>query len=154
MTTERIGETSVFQRMTPAERVLIRRASRPVVFEAGQRVFSEGNPARGCWLLATGRVALDTVVPGVGSVIVHTLGPGDILGWSWLVPPYTWHFGATAITRTTATSFDTVQLRALAEQDPKFGQSLTMTLFEALLQRMQSTRARLLDLYRSDDVSD
>lgn len=81
--------------------------------------------------------------------MIQTVGPGELLGWSWLVPPYRWHFGAIAVAATTASMLDTLQLRALAEQDPSFGYKLTRTLLEALLQRFQATRARLLEL---DDI--
>lgn len=124
-------------------------AASTVTFARGQRVFCEGEQAEGCWLLHDGRVALDVFIPGRGLVVVQTLGHGDVLGWSWLVPPYRWHFGATATERTTATVLDTGQLRALADKDPAFGYALATTLFAAMLQRLQATRARLLDLYRS-----
>ena len=124
-------------------------AASPVTFARGERVFCEGEQAEGCWLLHDGRVALDVFIPGRGLVVVQTLGPGDVLGWSWLVPPYRWHFGATATERSTATALDTRQLLALAEKDPAFGYALATTLFAAMLQRLQATRARLLDLYRS-----
>ena len=120
-------------------------------FAARQRLFSEGQPAQGCWLIEDGRVALDMAVPGRGQVVLQTLGPGDVLGWSWLVPPHRWHYGATAVLPTTATELDTERLRALAELDPRFGYTLVLTLFEAVLQRLQATRARLLDLYGSPD---
>jgi CRP/FNR family transcriptional regulator, cyclic AMP receptor protein len=85
-------------------------------------------------------------VPGTGPVVIQTVGPGELLGWSWLVPPHRWHFGATAVEPTTAAKLDTLQLRALAEQDPRFGYRLTLTLFEALLQRLQAPRTRLIEL--------
>jgi len=141
----------VFAQLPPAELELISSAARTVRFAARQRLFSEGQPAQGCWLIEDGRVALDMAVPGRGQVVLQTLGPGDVLGWSWLVPPYRWHYGATAVLPTTATELDTEQLRALAEQDPRFGYTLVLTLFEAVLQRLQATRARLLDLYGSPD---
>lgn len=120
-----------------------------VTFAPRQRVFSEGAHAEGCWLLHDGRVALDVLIPGRGLMVVQTLGAGDVLGWSWLVPPYRWHLGATATERTMATALDTAQLHALAEQDPAFGYALATTLFAAMLERLQATRMRLLDLYRS-----
>lgn len=141
----------VFARLSDAERKVVSGTARTVRFAVGERLFSEGHPARGCWLIHDGRVALDLTVPGRGQVVVQTLGPGDVLGWSWLVPPYRWHFGATSVLPTTATELDTEQLRALAEQNPRFGYTLVLTLFEEVLQRLQATRARLLDLYRSPD---
>jgi CRP-like cAMP-binding protein len=139
----------VFAQLPEAELELIARTARTVRFAARERLFSEGHPAQGCWLIEDGRVALDMTVPGRGQVVVQTLEPGDVLGWSWLVPPYRWHYGAMSVVPVTATELDTEQLRALAEQDPQFGYMLVLTLFEAVLQRLQATRARLLDLYGS-----
>ncbi len=139
----------VFAQLPQAELELIASTARTVQFAAHQRLFTEDRPAQGCWLIEDGRVALDMTVPGRGQVVVQTLGSGDVLGWSWLVPPYRWHFGATSVVPVTATEVDTGQLRALAEQDPRFGYTLVLTLFEAVLQRLQATRARLLDLYGS-----
>lgn len=145
----RLAGVGIFAGLTGAELELVASAARTVRFEAGQRVFHEGAPASGCWLIQDGCVALDLMVPGRGQIVVQTLGPGDVLGWSWLLPPYQWHFGAAAVRPTTATELDTAELRALAGQDPRFGYALTLSLFQACAQRLQATRARLLDLYRS-----
>ena len=88
-------------------------------------------------------------IPGRGLVVVQTLGAGDVLGWSWLVPPYRWHFGAAAIEPGDRHRLDTEELRALAEADPGFRLCPVPALFEEMLHRLQATRARLLDLYRS-----
>jgi CRP/FNR family transcriptional regulator, cyclic AMP receptor protein len=144
-----LADFPAFAQLPEAELDLISGTARTVRFAAGERLISEGRTARGCWLIHDGRVALDLAVPGRGQVVVQTLGPGDVLGWSWLVPPYRWHFGAMSVLPTTATELDTEQLRALAEQNPRFGYTLVLTLFDEVLQRLQATRARLLDLYRS-----
>jgi CRP/FNR family cyclic AMP-dependent transcriptional regulator len=142
----------MFAELSEAELELISAAARPVRLGARERLLREEEPARGCWLIHSGCVALDLAVPGRGQVVVQTLGQGDVLGWSWLVPPYRWQFGAVTVEPTPATELDTEQLRALAEQDPRFGYSLTLALFGALAHRLQATRARLLDLYRIPDV--
>ena len=82
----------VFAQLPEAELELISSTAQTVRFAANERLFSEGRPADGCWLIHDGRVALDLTVPGRGQVVLQTLGPGDVLGWSWLVPPYRWHF--------------------------------------------------------------
>jgi Fe-S-cluster-containing hydrogenase component 2 len=135
--------------MPPAQLDLLTRNGKQVNFARGERVFEEGQPATGCWLLLRGCVAVDTTIPGRGRVVVHTLGSGDVLGWSWLIPPYTWHFGAIATAPSSAIALDTDRLRSLAEADPSFGYPLAMRLLGVLLDRLQTTRARLLDLYRS-----
>jgi CRP/FNR family transcriptional regulator, cyclic AMP receptor protein len=145
----RLAGFGIFAGLSAAELELVASTAGTVRFETGQRVFHEDTPASGCWLIHDGCVALDLMIPGRGQIVVQTLGPGDVLGWSWLLPPYQWHFGAAALRPTTATELDTDQLRALADQDPRFGYALTLSLFQACAQRLQATRARLLDLYRS-----
>jgi len=137
----------LFEAFGPHERELLRRTARDVEYDDGARLFDEGGPASQCWLIQHGRVALDTAVPGRGQVVVQTLGPGDMLGWSWLVPPYRWHFGARAVGTVRATAFDAEQLRLLADHDPSLGYALTRQLLVVVLDRLQSTRARLLDMY-------
>ncbi|NKY88514.1 Crp/Fnr family transcriptional regulator [Nocardia veterana] len=125
------------------------RAGRDVRYPAGHRLISEGGRADRCWLIRSGCVVVDAVVPGRGAVVVQTLGSGDVLGWSWLVPPYRWHFGAVTAEPVAAIEFDSGRLAELADADPKLGYLLTRLLFEALLERLQATRARLLNLYRN-----
>ena len=91
------------------------RAAHERSFDARYRIFSEGEPASGCWLIVAGHVALEVDVPGRGEVVVQTLGAGDLLGWSWLVPPYRWHFAATAVDAVSTYEFDTESLRAQAQ---------------------------------------
>ncbi len=136
-----------FDRLTLEHRAAIAMTTAEVLSPAGATLFTEGQPASGCWLIQSGHVALGAENPGRGQVVVQTLGPGDLLGWSWLVPPYYWHFTATALSDVTALEFDTNELLALAEADPVFGFPLALTLFEAVVARLQSTRSRLLDLY-------
>ncbi|MFI5539900.1 Crp/Fnr family transcriptional regulator [Nocardia sp. NPDC051900] len=145
-------ELSPFGRLTAlsAEELdTLARAGRDVTFPAEHRVIGEGRPADRCWLIRHGRILLDAQVPGRGEIVIQTLGDGDLLGWSWLVPPYRWHFGAVTAEPVDTVEFDARTLAALADQDPRFGRALALMLFEALLERLQATRARLLDLYRN-----
>ncbi|AHH97514.1 cyclic nucleotide-binding domain-containing protein [Kutzneria viridogrisea] len=141
------GEGTPFAGLAESHLEVLARAAREVSFAEGQRLFEEGAPAVGCWVVRRGCVAVDTVLPGQAPGVVQTLGPGQVVGWSWLVPPYRWHFGAVAVTPTLAVELDTEQLRAWAEHDPSFGYPVAMTLLATLLERLQATRARLLDLY-------
>ncbi|MFI5719562.1 Crp/Fnr family transcriptional regulator [Nocardia sp. NPDC051750] len=125
------------------------RAGREVSFPAASRVIQEGQPADRCWLIRSGRIRLDARVNGRDDIVLQTLDSGDLLGWSWLVPPYRWHFGALTLEPVDAVEFDSVTLTRLCEDDPRFGRALILALFEALLVRLQATRARLVDLYRN-----
>lgn len=140
---------ALLDRLTPAQLAAIASAAEPVLIPAGMRFFEEGQPAAGCWLIRAGRVALETQVTGRGQVVVHTLGTGDVLGWSWLVPPHRWQFTATASEPVTAMALDTARLQALADADPALGYSLSTGLLDAALLRLQATRSRVMDLYGS-----
>ncbi|MGE5827725.1 MAG: Crp/Fnr family transcriptional regulator [Micromonosporaceae bacterium] len=122
--------------------------ARPVEFPAGTRLFTEGGPAHSFWLLVDGHIALDTQVPGRGAVVVESLGRGAVVGWSWLFPPHEWHFGATAVQATSAVEFDGREVRRLCDADPALGYELVRRFIRVVIDRLQCTRIRLLDLYR------
>lgn len=147
--TDDLARFALLRGLSSAQRAEVWSTAREVSIGARHRIFEEGQDARGCWLIRSGRVALDTTVPGRGPVVVQTLGAGDVLGWSWLVPPRRWHFGAVTLDPCRAVELDTLRLRALADADPALGYRLALGLFEAMLARLQNTRARLLDVYGS-----
>jgi CRP/FNR family cyclic AMP-dependent transcriptional regulator len=121
--------------------------ARPCYFPTGHRIFVEDRPADRFWLLGGGRVALDLHPPGRGTLVVETLGAGDLLGWSWLCPPYRWRFGATAVLPTPALEFDGRAVRDLCEEHPEVGYPLARRVLAALADRVHASRVRLLDLY-------
>lgn len=119
----------------------------PSMFFAGARIFSEGGKATRFWLIREGRVALDTYVPGRGEVVVETIGHGSVLGWSWLFPPYRWHLGATAVVPTVTLELDAAGVAGLCADDPLLGNELYRRFMAVVIDRLQATRLRLLDLY-------
>ena len=121
------------------------------VFRAGQRIFSEGGRADRFWVIRDGQVRLDTHVPGRTDAVVETLGAGSVLGWSWLFPPYTWHFGAVAVTQCLTVEFDGPGVQALCDRDPELGYELTRRFLPVVVERLQATRTRLLDLRRAGE---
>ncbi|AOW92646.1 crotonobetainyl-CoA--carnitine CoA-transferase [Rhodococcus sp. WMMA185] len=126
----------------------------PVRFAAGQSIFRENQAAMRCWLLGTGSVDLTTVIPGKGAVTLETLHGGDVLGWSWLNPHGVWQFTATATSDTDAAELDIVELERMVDDEPGFAYAVTRALSGVLIARLQSTRARLLDLYASGGRSE
>ena len=120
-----------------------------VSYPAGQRIFAEGAEAEHLWLITRGYVNLDLQVPGRGEVLIETLPPGSVMGWSWLFPPYRWHFGAVAARNVDAIQFHGVDVMRLCDEDPKLGMDLMRRMIGVAVNRLQATRLRLLDLYRS-----
>ncbi|HTP16403.1 MAG TPA: cyclic nucleotide-binding domain-containing protein [Streptosporangiaceae bacterium] len=132
----------------PADYVaLLAAAATDVSFPAGYRLFEEGGPAQRCWLIRDGHVALDMRVPGPARLLVETLGAGDVIGLSWLVPPREWQFGAEVIEPTTAFELDGPTVIAHCESDPALGYELIKRLMTVATVRLHATRIRLLDLY-------
>ncbi|HEY3008852.1 MAG TPA: cyclic nucleotide-binding domain-containing protein [Micromonosporaceae bacterium] len=113
------------------------------MFHAGNRVFREGDAADRMWLIVAGRVAVDTHLPRQGDVVVDTLGPGAVLGWSWLVPPHRWRFGAVAIETTHTIEMDGPSVRELCHNDPLLGFQLALGVIQVVTERLRATRHRL-----------
>ncbi len=130
--------------------------ARNVAVAPKKLVLAEGGHADTLYLLRRGTVALEIHSPGRAPLVIETLGPGAVLGWSWLFPPYRWHLDARALEPVGAIAVDASCLREKAERDPAFGYELMKRFASVLLDRLQATRIRLLDLYgdggpRGDD---
>ena len=142
-----IAEHDLFAGLARSTVSLLGGCARNEVYAAGERLFSEGEPADCFWLIRHGRVAIEVASAGVGQVIIETVGAGDVVGWSWLVPPYKWHFDAVAQTRTRTTVFDVRCVRTKLDADPGLGYELMSRFLPIVVDRLQATRLRLLDLY-------
>lgn len=118
-----------------------------VHFERGQYIFREGEQAGRFYVLRHGKVALETAAPQMGVRIVETIEAGDVLGWSWLFPPYRWHFSARALETVRAVSLDGACLRDKCEVDHDVGYEIMMRFTAIIIERLQATRLQLLDLY-------
>jgi CRP/FNR family transcriptional regulator, cyclic AMP receptor protein len=120
-----------------------------VAFDAGQYIAREGDDANEFYLIRHGKVSLEISSPGRQKVTVQTLGEGEVLGWSWLVPPYRWQFDARAVELTRAIALDGQCLRGKCEEDPRLGYELMKRIAPIIVQRLQATRLQLLDVYGS-----
>jgi len=118
-----------------------------VRFDAGQYIFREDEEANQFYIIRQGKVALEIYAAERGSLIIDTLGEGDILGWSWLIPPYNWRFDAKAVELTRAIALDGKCLRTKCENDHHLGYELLKRFASIVEQRLQSTRIQLLDIY-------
>ena len=113
-------------------------------FNVGEVIFREGDPANRFYLFRSGRLALESCVRDRPSVRIQTIGAGDVLGWSWLFPPYYWHFDARALEPTEAIFFYGTRLRELAEVNHSLGYELMKRMAGVVIQRLQATRRQLL----------
>ena len=118
-----------------------------VRFSAGTYIFKEGEEANQFYLIRAGKVALEIMAPHNKALTVETLEQGDLLGWSWLVPPYIWSFHARAIQETRAIALDGKCLRTKCEQNHDLGYDVLKRFAQLMARRLQATRFQLLDVY-------
>lgn len=118
-------------------------------FEADQFICHEGEAADHFYLVREGRVALQISAPGRGAATFLTLGPGEVFGVNWLVPPYRWSYDARALERTRAIAMGAQCLRNKCEADPGLGYDIMKRLMPVLIERLHTTRLQFLDLYNS-----
>jgi CRP-like cAMP-binding protein len=118
-----------------------------VRFKAGEIIFREEEAADHFYLIREGKVALEASIPGRSPVLLQTVGENEVLGWSWLFPPYRWHFAARTAETTRALAFDGKCLRNKCDADHDLGYELMKRFASIMLQRLQATRLQLLDVY-------
>ena len=108
-------------------------------------IFRAGEMANRFYLIESGHVLLESDDDLAAPVIIDTIGAGDLLGWSWIFPPYTWHFTARATEPTTALFFYGTILREYCEKDPALGYELFKRMSEVMTNRLQRARAQLIE---------
>jgi len=112
--------------------------------EAGKVIFAEGETANRFYLIETGKVVLESRGEQNEPVTIEVIGAGDLLGWSWLFPPFVWQFGARAVEPTDAIFFYGTVLREYCDADPSLGLELFKRMGAVMIQRLQSARSRLV----------
>jgi CRP/FNR family cyclic AMP-dependent transcriptional regulator len=117
------------------------------VFKAGEFVFREGEDADAFYFIRHGRVLVETHVPQKGTIIIRSREAGEIFGWSWLVPPYKWHFDARAVELTRAIALDGKCLRTKCEEDHDLGYEIMKRFALVIAERLEATRLQLMDVY-------
>lgn len=141
-----LGEHPFFVGISAPTVRLIEGCSKNVHWSPGTYVFHEGDPADSLFVVRHGRVALEVHRPGRAHVL-DTVEAGDVVGWSWLVPPYRWFFDARAADEVSAVEIDARCLRDKCDADPAVGYALMQRVAQVMYHRLQSARIRLLDVY-------
>ncbi|WP_406165429.1 cyclic nucleotide-binding domain-containing protein [Streptomyces sp. NBC_00996] len=140
--------TAGMLRALPAEyRQRLMHIALEVSFPEGIRLFHEGGRADRFWIIRSGTIALDMRVPGRRAAVIETLGPDELVGWSWLFAPHCWHLGAETTAPVRAYEFDAMAVRALCHDDPALGLAVAEWVGGIVARRLRSARTRLLDLY-------
>jgi CRP-like cAMP-binding protein len=143
---EILAEHPFFEGLDPRYIDILGGCASNVHFQAGEFIFREGEEANQFYLIRHGKVTVETFVPERGPIVFQTIQEGDVLGWSWLFPPFQWMYDARALEHTRATVFDGVCLRTRCSEDRVMGYDLMQRFASIITRRLQGTRSHLLDL--------
>lgn len=142
-----LAESPFFKGMKKEYLELLAGCASNVRFDAGQVILREGKVANACYLIRHGKVALEVDAPKRGPITIQTVGEGEVLGWSWLVRPYHWHFDARAVEPTRAIALDGECLRQKSENDCCLGYELLKRFSQLMVERLQAARFQLVNIY-------
>ena len=149
---ETLASTRMFRNLTPEQLTGVAALGENAEFADGASLLIEGQPADSFFLIRDGFVALQTESPA-GVITIETLHNGDPVGWSWLFEPYLNHFDARSRGVTHGVRFDGAALRARCLQEPELGYELMRSFASVIVERLDATRLRLLDVYGRATVS-
>jgi CRP/FNR family transcriptional regulator, cyclic AMP receptor protein len=141
-----LGAQRFLRGMSRDQLAVLAKTCRHVVVRAGTPLFEEGATADRFWLIDAGLVTVDVTVPGDRRVVIEILGRGDLLGLSWVQPPYQWRLRAMATQPTQAFEFDAWSVRAACRNDASLGYEFNRRLSAVIMHRLEATRSRLLEM--------
>lgn len=130
-------------------KVLAQNASE-VEFNRGVLIFKQDAPAEFFYLIREGEVSVEIPSLYGAPITMQQLGPDKVLGWSWIFPPYKWHFDARATEATKAVQVDGIRLRLQCEENPRMGYELVKHFSLLMMERLSAARQRVMDVYGPD----
>jgi CRP/FNR family transcriptional regulator, cyclic AMP receptor protein len=142
-----LKEHPFFQGLSDSSLATIAGCGRNIQFAAGETIFREGEEADYFYVIRHGRVALNIHGAHQGAITIETVEAGEIIGWSWLIPPYRWRFSARCVLKTRAIALDGRCLRGKCEHDYQLGYELFKRFAHVFSERLDHTIIQLLDIY-------
>lgn len=144
---EELLEHPFFAEMPEDTVRLIAGCGRNMIYQPDSLLAKEGSEANEFFVIRRGRVAIELHAAHTGTARIQTLDAGEILGWSWLFPPYRWSIEARAMQEVHAIKLDGKCLRQKCDADPALGYALMQRFSRIISQRLEATRLQILDLY-------
>jgi len=133
--------------ISPTQLALLTDCAMAAHFKPGQIILREGEVANRFYLIESGRVVLESGESLGEPLVVETITAGDLLGWSWMFPPYVWNFTARAVEPTEAIFFYGTILREYCERDPSLGYQLFKRMAPIMLKRLQGARKKMIAVH-------
>lgn len=141
-----LKQQPLFQCVEPGCASWLASCSKPMTYEPGEFLLRTGKPADHLFLIVKGRVSIEAPPVGdKGAIIIQTLADGDTVGWSWMLPPYTWNLDARALEKVEAVAIDAIALRERLDHDSVLAAKLYRRFSEVMLQRIHGMRKQLYE---------
>jgi CRP-like cAMP-binding protein len=137
---------SFFQDMSQAQLDFIAGCASNVHFKEGEFVVLRGKPTTHFFLIRSGHAALE-VDAGTKTIVIQTVSDGNVIGWSWVEPPYKWRYDVRVLEDISAIAFDAQCVRDKCEADPVFGYEMYKRFIRIVINRLMATRVQLTDMY-------
>lgn len=147
LTVARLAQHPLLKGLNHDQLVLLADCALPARFKPGEIIFREGEQAKLFYLIEKGKVVLESGKDFGEPVVIETIGAGDLLGWSWMMPPYQWHFTARAVEPTEAIFFASPILREYCERDHSLGFELHKRMSAVMMKRLQAARIKMLAIH-------
>ncbi len=145
-----LRELSFFDDLRPEHLGFMASCCKNQVFEPGELIGQEGEDADYFYVIREGKAAVQIFAPNKGAITLETLSDGDIIGWSWLFPPYKWNFDIKAIKKTRTIAMDGKCLRQKCEDNHELGYLLMKKFSKIMIHRLKATRLQVLDIYAAN----
>jgi len=143
----RLSEHPFLRGLTRTQLMLLADCALTAQFKPGEIIFRQGERADRFYLIDGGKVVLQADTGGGEPLIIETIGAGDLLGWSWMMPPYVWHFTARAVEPTVAIHFAGGVLHDYCNRDHSLGFELHKRMSAVMMKRLQAARKKMLELH-------
>jgi CRP-like cAMP-binding protein len=133
--------------LAPPHRARIAAIAHEELYPAGAWILRGDATADRFHLVTAGRAAVEVLAAGREPTVIATVHPGQVVGWSWAVPPHRVHFDVVALDPVVTVAVDAAELRAACEADHELGFHVMRRLVAVLATRLESTRHQLVDVY-------
>jgi len=143
----RLDKLPFFEGFDPAFLAAIAPFASERSYDAGVGIVREGDIADAFYLILSGKVALEVVLHDRPRRTIQTIGPNEVLGWSWLIPPSQWRLDARTVKATRLVSIDAARLRTSLNENPVQGYKFLLRLLPVIAERLENTRVQLLDIH-------
>jgi CRP-like cAMP-binding protein len=144
-----LKDNSIFSALDPEELEFLAGAATTEQMEPGHVVFRLGERARHFYLILSGEIAIEIPAIEGPTLFLQHLKPGQVLGWSWLIPPYQWSFMARTEQPAEVIRFDGATVLERCESDPSFGYHLLRAFSAMMSERLGHARRRIMEEWQA-----